>query len=206
MNMAIDEVLWDSATRPALRVYQWDHPALSFGFFGRYEDVAHYEKERTLVRRCTGGGIVFHGSDLTYSLVIPSTERIYGKSSLAIYDFVHQAIKRALSASGISATLAQPHDRKSAEDTIGPCFTNPVAADVLVNNQKVAGAAQRRSRGGLLQQGSVQNVKLDPKFSEKFAQALSPDAVVCEIGPNLVEKARRLAQSKYATDDWLKRR
>ena len=207
MNMALDEVLWASATKPALRVYQWDHPALSFGFFGRYEDVAQYERERKVVRRCTGGGIVFHGSDLTYALVIPATEKIYGKSSQAIYDFVHQAIKGALSASGVSATLAQPGgDKQSATDTIGPCFANPVTADVLVNNQKVAGAAQRRSRGGLLQQGSVQNVKLGPKFCEKFAESLSAGVVSCEIEPNCLEKAHRLAESKYGTETWLKRR
>ena len=81
-----------------------------------------------------------------------------------------------------------------------------MTADVLVNDQKVAGAAQRRSRGGLLQQGSVQNVMLGPKFCEKFAEALSPDVVACEIKPILLEKAHRLAESKYGTEAWLKRR
>src|SRR6516162_1777209 len=61
MNMAIDEALLENANLPVIRFYQWDHPALSFGYFGRYSDVVR--QERDLVRRWTGGGIVFHGED-----------------------------------------------------------------------------------------------------------------------------------------------
>ena len=72
LNMAIDEALLELAEVPSIRFYRWDHPALSFGYFGRYADVAEHAAKRDMVRRWTGGGIVFHGNDLTYSLVIPS--------------------------------------------------------------------------------------------------------------------------------------
>jgi lipoyl(octanoyl) transferase len=84
MNMAIDEALFENATKPSIRLYQWNHPALSFGYFGRYADVAG--EDRDLVRRWTGGGIVFHGNDLTYSVVIPATDPIFKESSLSIYE------------------------------------------------------------------------------------------------------------------------
>ena len=71
MNMAIDEALLEHATVSSIRFYRWHSPALSFGYFGKFSDVAIYEAERDLVRRWTGGGIVFHGDDLTYSIVIP---------------------------------------------------------------------------------------------------------------------------------------
>ena len=74
MNMAIDEALLESATVASIRFYGWHSPALSFGYFGRFSDVAIYAGERDLVRRWTGGGIVFHGDDLTYSIVT-SVER-----------------------------------------------------------------------------------------------------------------------------------
>ncbi len=74
MNMAIDEALLGSATIPTIRFYRWRSPALSFGYFGKFSDVAIYAAERDLVRRWTGGGIVFHGDDLTYSIVIPANE------------------------------------------------------------------------------------------------------------------------------------
>ena len=74
MNMAIDEALLESATVPSVRFYGWHSPALSFGYFGRFSDVAIYASERDLVRRWTGGGIVFHGDDITYSIALPSSD------------------------------------------------------------------------------------------------------------------------------------
>ena len=65
MNMAIDEALLETAVVPTIRFYRWGSPALSFGYFGKFSDVAIYAAERDLVRRWTGGGIVFHGDDLT---------------------------------------------------------------------------------------------------------------------------------------------
>ena len=74
MNMAIDEALLETAVGPTIRFYRWRSPALSFGYFGKFSDVAVYTAERDLVRRWTGGGIVFHGDDLTYSVVIPAND------------------------------------------------------------------------------------------------------------------------------------
>src|SRR5215467_3946004 len=92
MNMAIDEALLESATVPSVRFYGWQSPALSFGYFGRFSDVAIYAGERDLVRRWTGGGIVFHGNDLTYSIVIPASDPAFRESSLAIYEGIHHAL------------------------------------------------------------------------------------------------------------------
>jgi len=63
LNMAIDEVLFETAAIPSIRFYKWDHPALSFGYSGKFADVANHERERDIVRRWTGGGIVLHGED-----------------------------------------------------------------------------------------------------------------------------------------------
>src|SRR6476660_2781306 len=82
MNMAIDEALLESAAVPSIRFYGWQFPALSFGYFGRFFDVASYACERDLVRRWTGGGIVFHGDDLTYSIVLPSSDAAFLESSM----------------------------------------------------------------------------------------------------------------------------
>ncbi len=79
MNMAIDEALLESAAAPSIRFYRWESPALSFGYFGRFADVADKASECDLVRRWTGGGIVFHGEDLTYSIVIPANEPVFAR-------------------------------------------------------------------------------------------------------------------------------
>ena len=140
MNMAIDEALLEFAPKPSIRFYQWDHPALSFGYFGRFADIEN--EPRDLVRRWTGGGIVLHGEDLTYSLVIPSSDPSFSESSISIYEKVHKALEAGLVASGQQAELASIAGSKISES----CFANPVRADVLSNGRKVAGAAQRREQ------------------------------------------------------------
>src|SRR6266496_5906514 len=106
MNMAIDDALLGYATVPSIRFYRWQSPALSFGYFGRFADVASYAHGRNLVRRWTGGGIVFHGDDLTYSIVIPASDAAFGESSVSIYEKVHRALAEALNRIGEHALVA----------------------------------------------------------------------------------------------------
>ena len=104
--MAIDEALLEVAKVPSIRFYSWQSPALSFGYFGKFADVAEYATERDLVRRWTGGGIVFHGEDLTYSIVIPANDPVFAESSMSIYEKIHCALCNALVAGGQRATAA----------------------------------------------------------------------------------------------------
>src|SRR3989441_4990838 len=100
LNMAIDEALLEHATVPSIRFYRWHSPALSFGYFGRFGDVKSYTRESDLVRRWTGGGIVFHGDDLTYSIAIPASDAAFSESSISIYEGIHRALCRALNGIG----------------------------------------------------------------------------------------------------------
>lgn len=226
MNMAIDEALLELATFPTVRFYTWDHPALSFGYFGKLSDVASYS-DRDCVRRWTGGGIVLHGEDLTYSLVIPSSDPAFSESTMSIYEKVHAAIRDALGESGTHAGLSSVagppwrgrnqqtsavRDRRYSSGITDPgynensCFANPVRADVMLNGQKIAGAAQRKTRRGLLQQGSIQNTKLPPDFEINFASSLSNDVRERAIEPALLARAQEISAQKYGTDSWLHRR
>ncbi len=95
MNMAIDEALLETAQIPSIRFYRWDHPALSFGYFGEIRGSRALRfSSANLVRRWTGGGIVFHGEDLTYSIVIPANDPTFCESSMSIYESVHRALCR----------------------------------------------------------------------------------------------------------------
>src|SRR6266480_5733649 len=169
MNMAIDEALLDSVAIPSIRFYRWRSPALSFGYFGKFTDVADYLGQRDLVRRWTGGGIVFHGEDLTYSIAVPPSDPVFSESSRSIYEKIHRALAGALVANGEHVELAPVAgvgDAGVAKLAKGTgvsdpgynidrgysCFANPVRADVILNGRKIAGAAQRRTRRGLLQQ------------------------------------------------------
>jgi len=214
MNMAIDEALLEGITVPVIRFYRWQSPALSFGYFGRFADVASYQVERDLVRRWTGGGIVFHGKDLTYSIVIPADNPAFGESSMSIYETIHHALCNALSAAGQRAVVAGGVDpggiavtTRAAVNASGySCFENPVRADVMIDGRKVAGAAQRRTRRGLLQQGSIQDLDLENGLARRFVQALSPDYSERKVDDKILNRAREFAQQKYGTDAWLRKR
>ncbi len=215
MNMAIDEALLEHATVPSIRLYKWHSPALSFGYFGKLADVADYAFERDLVRRWTGGGIVFHGDDLTYSIVIPASDAASGESSISIYGKIHRALAHALNGIGEGAVVAGGIDpscgsgfaNRAAVPASGySCFANPVRADVMIDGRKVAGAAQRRTRSGLLQQGSIQGVDLGNSFAQRFAEALSANCRERKMNKEILNRARELAQRKYGTDSWLRKR
>lgn len=202
LNMAIDEALLELADAPTLRFYKWEIPSLSFGYFGRFAEVADRAGRFAIVRRWTGGGIVAHENDFTYSLIIPGSHSAFTESPQAIYAALHGAIARVFIAKGLSATKASADAPKTSE----ACFANPVRADVLIAGRKVAGAAQRRTRRGLLQQGSIQGIELSPDFAHEFASALCDRPAYRNLLPLVGQRATVLASEKYATESWLKRR
>jgi len=214
LNMAIDEALLEHVAAPSIRFYRWTSAALSFGYFGRFADVTSYARERDLVRRWTGGGIVFHGDDLTYSIVIPAGDPVFGESSMSIYEKIHCALRNALAANGggvelaamgRDAALRRPRTAQRAVPT-NMCFANAVRADVMIDGRKIAGAAQRRTRAGLLQQGSIQGVDLGNGLAERFAKELSHNRETRSLRDTVQNRAEEIAARKYATEDWLRKR
>jgi lipoyl(octanoyl) transferase len=202
LNMAIDEALLETATTPAIRFYGWARPSVSFGYFGKFAEAAQAGEGRELVRRWTGGGIVLHGDDLTYSIVVPGTDRYSIRSPHDLYFDVHSVMRAVLVQDGGEAILAD----SSAQKISDACFANPVRADVLINGEKIAGAAQRRTRQGLLQQGSIQYERLTPDFADKFADALCPFSQSRLVDDGIRQRAEEIAGRKYALRSWLERR
>ena len=202
LNMAVDEALLADAAAPILRFYRWRQPSLSFGYFGLYAEVADQSNEREIVRRWTGGGIVPHGDDLTYSVIIPASHPFFARVSPEIYAALHNAIREALDANGVQASLANSAAPKVSE----ACFANAVRADVMSGGQKIAGAAHRRSRSGLLHQGSIQQRDLAGRFRTDLARALCDRYETRTLAPELMERAAAIAAKKYGTADWLMRR
>ncbi len=90
--------------------------------------------------------------------------------------------------------------------TVDACFANPVIADVMADERKIAGAAQRRTRASLLQQGSIQLQNLGEDFRVCLATAMAEKIFAAEMQPVAVRRAEDLAAQKYATPGWLHRR
>jgi len=169
-NMAIDESLLAEAAREGpitIRLYRWREPTLSLGHF-QTEDQFQSDrrvsqkwrlKEIPRVRRKTGGGAILHDQEWTYSIVIPSrAEEVSKGHSDRLYRVVHESIRDGLIALGWAASLAEnctcsPQDRRENEPFL--CFQRRSPVDIVVGDSKLVGSAQRRSRTGLLQHGSV---------------------------------------------------
>jgi lipoate-protein ligase A len=197
MNMALDEALLRTAAQPLLRCYRWVLPAVSFGYFVRHAEVSPLLAGREAVRRWTGGGIVPHGDDFTYTLVIPAGCPLARLGPAESYRLIHAVVAAALG----GASLAPATQRKVSE----ACFENPAESDVLLGARKVAGAAQRRTAAGLLHQGSVQVPGLGGEFARSLAAAFSPVLMQHELGPEL-RLAETIAAERYETEAWLRRR
>jgi lipoate-protein ligase A len=209
INMAIDEALLETAVAPTIRFYHWRSPALSFGYFGKFSDVSSYAAERDLVRRWTGGGIVFHGDDLTYSIVIPASDPVFDESSVVIYEEIHRALCGVLAGhdQGAELVTVAHHPRTGDRGSLdNECFANPVRADVMMDGRKIAGAAQRRTRRGLLQQGSIQGFAMNTDLAQRFAQTLSANCSEFVITKAILKRAQEVAQQKYGIESWLRKR
>ena len=154
-NMALDEALLAAMPRlqqPVLRCYGWTEPAATFGYFQKFSEVAATTKLRPLIRRPTGGGIVPHDADWTYAVVFPAGHEWHLLKAEESYRRIHNWLRLAFTELKIETELA-PCCKKTLP---GQCFAGHEKSDLLWRGKKIAGAAQRRNKLGLLIQGSVQ--------------------------------------------------
>ena len=200
--MALDEALLDSATRigsPVLRFYGWTQPAATFGYFQHYTEIERTTLLRPLIRRPTGGGLVPHDADWTYSLAFPAGHEWHSLRAEESYRRVHEWIQAAFAQLGIATELA-PCCKKTAP---GQCFVGYEKSDLLWHGKKIAGAAQRRNKLGLLIQGSVQPPPLSLQRSawEDAMRHAAPNATnwnELTVAGDLLALADSLVKEKYS--------
>ena len=199
-QMALDEALLLSVSRPLLRHYTWSESAATFGYGQSLAEVREVEPDLPLTRRWTGGGIVRHEGDWTFALIVPARSEWAEMRPAATYERLHAAIVDALRDEGIEARLA-------ASDTSGlACFVSPVKHDILSDDgRKLCGGAQRRTRRGFLHQGSIQGVELGKDFGKRFAGKLALDVTNFEPPSELLRKAKSLTVSRYGDHGWLRK-
>lgn len=150
--MAVDEWLLAVADRPVLRVYGWLGEWGSIGYFGNLADAMSRLPDLDWVRRWTGGGTVDHRADWTYTVVAPAGERLAQARGAETYRWIHEALEAVIAVEGVAVKISNGEEKTGA----ALCFDNPVNYDlVTVEGRKLAGAGQRRTRSGLLHQGSV---------------------------------------------------
>lgn len=210
MNMAIDEQLLKEAqhsVKPVLRIYGWDRPAVSIGFVQAY--AAAPQKGYSIVRRPTGGGVVFHDQDLTYTVVIPLEHRICKLDRVESYREIHNAVQSAFSRLGLNTDLTSDEIPKHVDRAFMQCFTTPTRYDVVGDGKKFAGSAQRRTREGILHQGSIDlkaahgdRKMLVQYLIEAFQTELKIEFEKFECNPDFLDTVSVLAKNKYETESW----
>ncbi len=221
-NMALDFLLLQRYPQVAVRFrhYGWRRPAFTFGYSQKIAFVRENlpaGENLDLCRRPTGGGLVDHRDDWTYALVIPRGHPMEERPATESYRVIHEVLAEALRRQGVQA-LAQPQDEAGQNHATGPgvCFQRAEPHDVIHadTREKIAGAAQKRNKHGLLFQGSIwrpaarQEVDWD-FFYEDFAAALA-GALGCdpsaEPWPELAEHEVEGLTEQYAAIEWTEAR
>ncbi len=212
LNMAIDESCLLRATQlaqPLLRFYSWSEPAATFGYFQRFRTIQALQPQTPLIRRPTGGGLVPHLNDWTYSLIIPPNASWYRTQACESYQRLHTWLQESFGRLNLNTTVAQEADKSGP----GQCFVGSEVFDLLIENQKIGGAAQRRTREGLLIQGSLQpppagldRERWQTAFREVGTQQWGLEWELWQAPDEILEEANRLAAEKYATAEFTERR
>jgi lipoate-protein ligase A len=200
-NMAVDEwLLLRQPPAPVIRSYRWLRPSVTFGFAERAAPIRTLYPNREMTRRWTGGGVVEHGGDATYSLILPRACAPDWQNSAGVYARVHEAVAAVLRARGLPAFRVG----EGSQIPGSLCFQAPVRHDVLVSGHKVAGAGQRRTREGLLHQGSLQGAAVLPGITRDLASALADtvEPMPGEFVPPLSD-VDHLAARRYLLADWI---
>ena len=227
---------------PRFRHYGWRAAACTFGFSQKIEFVRANlptGENFDLCRRPTGGGMVDHRTDWTYALVLPRGHELYDARATQSYRIVHECLAAALVALGQPAavkTACEPVERVDpnalvervapnalsgaaswgqAAPPFGICFQRAELYDVVhsANGAKIAGAAQKRNKHGLLFQGSIEKGSLGPLdwdvFAEKFtaglARAMGTTAQPTPW-PEMPEDEVSGLIEQYASPEWIEYR
>jgi lipoate-protein ligase A len=197
-NMAIDQWLAESMEMPVLRTYRWQPGWGSFGYFIPRSELP--SSPPRWVRRWSGGGIVDHSRDRTYTLFVPRSCPLAVARGAESYRIIHAAVVATLIAGGIDAHLSGD----TASLPGGECFVRPVEYDVLDSyGRKIAGAGQRRTVRGLLHQGSV---IADGDFQAAVLAGFLARKVDADALQAPAERVMELALNRYRHPNWLERR
>ncbi|WP_114570556.1 lipoate--protein ligase family protein [Exiguobacterium flavidum] len=165
--MAIDEALIGFVGRdeihPTLRFYSWEPKGLSVGHFQRaIKDIDRGRIEAMgipIVRRMTGGRAVLHADELTYSVVIKESTPGLPSTVIESYRLLTEGVRKGYHHLGIPAEFSVPLTEDEKEELRRPksavCFDASSYYELAVGKRKVAGSAQVRHQGVVLQHGSV---------------------------------------------------
>ncbi|MFC2156755.1 biotin/lipoate A/B protein ligase family protein [Acidobacteriota bacterium] len=159
-NMAVDEFLLESISESLqtnLRFYLWERPTVSLGYsqvVDKVVDVSYCKKNGIdIVRRMTGGKLVLHNQEVTYS-VCSSDTGTFTDSLADSYRLISKGLIRGLELMGLKPYLADSPPMEYVRGVL-PCFSHPAYNEVEIDGKKIVGSAQKRFGSQFLQHGSI---------------------------------------------------
>lgn len=211
--MAVDEAIFKAITQnkvlPTLRLYTWNPPAVSIGYFQNADSplVKEYlTRGYSLVRRPTGGLAVLHEDEMSYSMTGVMATGGFPSNVREAYRKAHESIRRALLNLGLETMLCQ--ERKSATNS-ALCSASWLPYDIILeHNGKIGGSAQRRSGNVLLQHGSISLPEeldrdcLRDRIAENFRKVLRIELEQQELTEEECSVSEKLAENKYGQWKW----
>lgn len=198
-NMAMDEALLNFVSRgeidPVIRFYTWNPTTLSIGYFQRLQKEIDIDKVKEkgygLVRRQTGGRGVLHDKELTYSVIVPESHPNMPSTVTEAYKIISQGLLEGFKNLGFETYFAIPRSKEERDKLKQPrssvCFDAPSWYELVVEGRKIAGSAQTRQKGVILQHGSIlQDIDIDDLFDMfKFKN----ERLKAKMKENFVQKA-----------------
>lgn len=203
-NMALDEAIATAVRNlkspPTLRFYGWDRPSLSLGSFQKASDLdLDYCKQNTipLVRRPTGGRAILHRDELTYSFSVRTDKEPFSEGLMESYRKISSAFNLAFRKIGIAVESKMQREQGRVLIRNPLCFESSSYGEILLNNRKIVGAAQKRWKDGLLQQGSIpyacDKEKIVHILNKKTSRAENSMNALKEILPDFDDQKFRKA-------------
>lgn len=173
-NMALDEALIENFEKndlPILRLYTWQKDAFSIGRFQNTLDIENFSDfGDNFTRRSTGGGLLLHGFDLSYSLIIP-TFLLTNKSVKESYEYICAFLLHFYTHLGFKANFAK--EIMSEKFSKSPfCQVGNEPYDIIIEGKKIGGNAQRRTKNFIYQHGSIPLYKDSRSFSSVSLEEL----------------------------------
>ncbi|MDR3256852.1 MAG: hypothetical protein LBT18_04340 [Endomicrobium sp.] len=201
MNMALDEVLFNEyKSEPILRIYYWDNLYTTIGYFQKAKDII----VPGFVRRLTGGLMVNHSGDISYSFIVSSDLwNVYDQNGT--YRSIHLAIQKALQQIGINSIILN----KKTGSMSNICIQTFCENDLISNKKKIVGSCLRRRGNKLMVQGSI-HINLYGKakkvfsknFAKNIAEFIKTEVKALSFSNNDVEYAEKIASEKYLISEW----
>ncbi len=229
--MSVDDALLEAGAAPTLRLYRWSPHGVSLGYFQRWGDFDHGALARAgvpVVRRLTGGGAIFHGDEVTFSLTAPASARLFGGTVRDSYCRVHAVLTEALATLGLANVAPRGADRLLSEREGSPwCFHESTDFDLVSDARKLVGSAQRRTAGRILHHGSLvlranpwtpevaslealggdaDPAHVENALASAFARALDDGLAEAPLTAAETARARAAETSRYADPAWTRRR